>query len=359
MTTEIRGLSPFVPTGQPRINTSGHIPLPTLYPQNGGMATIYRKGKGWRAQVCVKGVRDSAVLPTKQEAAQWALVREAELGGRKLPDRTFADALRAYRDAITPTRKNPRWEEIKLAWLGRDLLAKRKLAGLSCDDLAGWRDARLALVKPATVAREMNLIRAVLEHARKPPLRWIHANPMQDVEWPTAPKGRRRRVHPEEVAQVRLAFGLGTGYPSGTMTQRVGLMFLLALETAMRSGEMVGLQWRDVHLRDRYAVLRGTKNGDTREVPLSPVACEILRAIPGDHGPVFGMNDALRDALWRKHRPEALRDLHFHDSRGEAIWRLSKHFNLMQLAQIIGHRNYNSLQHYYRATAAELAMQLG
>lgn len=323
------------------------------------MATIYRKGKGWRAQVCVKGTRDSAVLPTRQEAAQWALQREAELGGRKLPDRSFADALRVYEAEITPSRSDPRWEEVKLACLRRDALAKRKLAGLNCDDLAAWRDARLKKVKPATVAREMNLIRAVLEHARKPPLRWINANPMQDVQWPAVPKGRRRRVTPDEVLQVRMAFGVGSGYQAATATQRVGLAFLFALETAMRSGEIVGLDWRDVHLRDRYVVLQKTKNGDCREVPLSPVACDILRALPGEEGLVFGLDPALRDALWRKHRPAGLRDLHFHDSRGEAIWRLSKKFDLMQLAQVIGHRNYNSLQHYYRATAAELAMQLG
>lgn len=323
------------------------------------MATIYRKGKGWRVQVCVKGVRDSAVRPTRQEAAQWALEREAELGGRKLPDRSLADALRAYEAEVTPTRANPRWEIIKLAWLGREKLARRKLAGIDCDDLASWRDERLQQVKPATVAREMNLLRAVLEFVRKPPRRWIRANPMQDVQWPTVPKGRRRRVSPEEVAQVRLAFGVGAGYQAGTQTQRVGLAFLFALETAMRSGEIIRLQWQDVHLRDRYVSLAKTKNGDARDVPLTTAACDILRAIPGEEGSVFDLTDELRDALWRKYRPEALRDLHFHDSRGEAIWRLSKKLDVLQLAQVIGHRDIKSLMHYYRATAAEMATQLG
>lgn len=322
------------------------------------MATIYRKGKGWRAQVCVKGVRDSALRKTRQEAAQWALQREAELGGRKLPDRTLADALRAYEDTITPTRDNPRWEEIKLAWFRRDPLAKRRLSGLSCDDLAAWRDKRLTEVKPGTVAREMNLLRSVFEHVRKPPLRWLHANPLQDVQWPAVPKGRRRRVTTEEIEQVRAAFGLADAYRADTLTQRVGLAFLLALETGLRSGEMVRLTWRDVHLRDRYVSLGKTKNGDARDVPLTPTACDILRAIPGDIGPVFGFTDRTRDALWRKNRPDILRDMNFHDSRGEAIWRLSKKLDVLQLAQVIGHRDLKSLQHYYRATAAELAMQL-
>lgn len=322
------------------------------------MATIYRKGKGWRAQVCVKGVRDSTVLPTKQEAAQWALQREAELGGRKLPDKTLKDALTVYEANVTPTRADPRWERIKLACWRRDPIAKRKLAGLSCDDLAAWRDARLREVKPATVARELTLLRAVLEHVRKAPLRWLQANPMQDVDWPTVPGGRRRRITPEEIAQIRLAFGLGSGYPAATQTNRVGLAFLFAIETGMRSGEICALDWRDVKLPQRYVVCRKTKNGDQREVPLSSPAIDILRKLPGEYGKVFDLTDALRDALWRKNRPAALRDLHFHDTRGEAVWRLSQHFDLPMLAQAIGHRDYRSLNHYYRATAEEMAKRL-
>lgn len=323
------------------------------------MATIYAKGKGWRAQVCVDGVRDSAVKPTKREAAQWALQREAELGGIKLADRSFAEALKQYMRDVTPTRRDPRWEEIKIAVLLRDDLARRKLPGLDCDDFALWRDARLKQVKPGTVAREMTLMRAVLEHARRAPLRWIRTNPMREVAWPKTPPGRRRRISPEEVAQVRLAFGLGKSYQAGTATQRVGLAFLFALETAMRSGEIIRLQWQDVKLGSRYVILRDTKNGDLREVPLTTAACDMLRAIPGEDGPVFGLTDKVRDTLWREARPAALRDLHFHDSRAEAIWRLSKKLDVLQLAQVIGHRDLKSLQHYYRATAAELAMQLG
>lgn len=323
------------------------------------MATIYKKGKGWRVQVCVKSVRDSAVLPTRQEAAQWALQREAELGGRKLPDKTFADALRDYETHVAPTHRGFEWEQKQLARRMKEPLAKRKLAGLDCDDFAAWRDARLAKVKPATVAREMNLIRSVLEHVRKPPRRWIRTNPMKDVAWPPKTAGRRRRVMPDEVTAIRLAFGIGRDYQAKTQTQRVGLAFLFALETAMRSGEIVGLDWRDVRLGARYVIVRKSKNGDEREVPLTAAACDILRALPGEEGLAFGLDGALRDALWRKNRPAALKDLHFHDSRGEAVWRLSKKLDLLELAQVIGHRDLKSLQSYYRATTEELATRLG
>ena len=53
------------------------------------MASIQKHGRRWRVQVYVNGTRDSAVKLTRQEAAQWALQRESELSGRKLPDRSL------------------------------------------------------------------------------------------------------------------------------------------------------------------------------------------------------------------------------------------------------------------------------
>ena len=52
-------------------------------------------------------------------------------------------------------------------------------------------------------------------------------------------------------------------------------------------------------------------------------------------------------------------ELHFHDSRAEAIWRLSKKFDVMELARVIGHRDLRSLMIYYQVSADELADRLG
>lgn len=323
------------------------------------MASIQKHGTRWRVQVYANGTRDSKVLETKQAAARWALEREAELTGKKLPDKSWADALKLYATEVAPAHRGARWELVRLKSLQGEPLARRKLAGLDADDFARWRDTRLEQVKPGTVAREMNLMRSVLEHVRLPPLRWIKVNPMADVKWPKTPKGRARRVSADEVKAVSAAFGVATGLPSATATQRVGLAFLFALETAMRSGEIVGLRWEDVHLKARYLVLHKTKNDDRREVPLSSRAVEILEALPVEDGPVFGLDDEARDALWRKTRPKALADLHFHDTRGEAIWRMSKKLDVLQLARVIGHRDPRSLMIYYRESAADMAKLLG
>jgi len=321
------------------------------------MASIYRNGSKWRAQVYTHGVRDSKSLPTRQEAAQWALQREAELSGRKLPDKSLIDALRAYAKDVAPLHRGSRWELVRLKSLEREKIAKRKLAGLGAEDWEKWGAERLRQVKPGTVAREFNLLRSVFEYARKK--KWILVNPFADVTWPQTPPGRKRRITPDEIKTITFAFGLANGLRATTATQRVGLAFLFAIETAMRSGEICGLTWDRVHLAERYVALAITKNGTSRDVPLSAQAVAILRALPEEDGPVFGLGDDLRDALWRKTRPRAITNLRFHDSRAEAIWRLSKKLDVLQLARVVGHNDLKSLMIYYNETAAELALRLG
>lgn len=48
--------------------------------------------------------------------------------------------------------------------------------------------------------------------------------------------------------------------------------FYLALETAMRKGEILSLRWSDIDFDARHAHLDITKNGDERDVPLSKAA---------------------------------------------------------------------------------------
>ena len=52
---------------------------------------------------------------------------------------------------------------------------------------------------------------------------------------------------------------------------------MLALSTGMRQGELMGLKWQDVNLKDGVAILHETKNGERRRVPLSGLGLELLR----------------------------------------------------------------------------------
>ncbi|MET3929587.1 integrase [Lysobacter sp. OAE881] len=319
------------------------------------MASIRKRGTSWRAEVYRDGQRESQTFPTKQQAAAWATQREAELGGERLPEHTVKEALRRYAREVSPTHKGEQWEIARLGMMERDELAKVRLPVLRKEHVSDWKRRRLEKVSPASVRREMTLLMQVLEEARRE-WGWLHVNPARDVKKPPSPPSRKRRITQDEIDRAVLACGV-TELESETASQRVGLAFLLALETAMRAGEILGLTWDKV--RPKAVVLPRTKNGDQREVPLSPRARAIMAALPRDRPTCFDLDPATRDVLWRRARDAAeLGDLHFHDSRAEAIWRLSKKFDVLELARVIGHRDIKSLMIYYETSADELADRL-
>jgi integrase len=344
------GLGPSQSAGKCRVQPSlvpnlSHAPMPTLE----------KRKRGWRARVRRHGQEQSATFPTKQQAAAWALEREAEATGTKLPDKTFGDALARYARDVAPTHKGARWELVRLKSLQDEAIAKRPLAVMAAPDFAEWRDARLKKVSPGTVAREMTLIRSMLRLAVRE-WHWLKVSPMADVKLPEEPASRKRRISQDEADRIMLACGV-TDTEHGTAMQRTGLAFAFALETAMRAGEIVGMQWPDV--AEKSVRLPRTKNGDERRVPLSPRAREIIAALPHTDRPVFDLDPGTRDVMFRRAKDAAkVENLRFHDSRAEAIWRLSKKLDVLELARVIGHRDPRSLMLYYQADADELADRL-
>lgn len=190
---------------------------------------------------------------------------------------------------------------------------------------------------------------AVFEVCRK---EWgyLHTNPLKDVSRPTAPPARRRGVSQEEIEAVLAGLHWSEDLLV-TKSQQVACLFLLALETAMRKGEMLSLTPETCHLDQQYVVLPATKNGDRRQVPLSKRAVELLKKVKCR----FTVSSASADALFRKISPSGL---HFHDSRSEGITRLAKKLEILDLARAIGHRDPKSLMWYYAETASDLAKKL-
>lgn len=322
------------------------------------MASIYKLGKKWRAQVSIRGVRETEVFPTKQQASAWALDKEAAGRVGKMPNRTLGDALKRYAKEVAPSRSGEAWEVTRCTAMQRLKMADILLKDLDRSDLARWRDDRLKTVKPATVLRDINLLRSVFKMCAGE-WQWMQGSPLDGLGMPKAPKGRRRRVTADEIKRIRLSGGLDAGYSVKTATERSVMAFLFALETAMRSGEILGLVWKHVDLRKRVAHLPKTKNDDARDVPLSSEAVAILKSFPKGGGPIFDISDRDRDVLFRKVRNRsAVENLHFHDSRAEAIWRLSKKLDVMQLARAVGHRDLKSLLIYYQESAEDMAKRL-
>lgn len=320
------------------------------------MATISKRGPSWYARVYVKGDRVTKSFRLKAQAVAWAQEQEAIGEGTKIygPRFTVREALERYRDEESYKKQGARWEIIRINKFLRTLpFVDKALPDLTVDDITRWRNSQSN--KGSTVRREMVLLDTVLGAARKE-WGWLLVNPMDDVAKPSGGRPRSRLITDEEVAKICEALGYADDKPVDMKTQEVAVAFLLSIETAMRSGELLSLTPDRVDLKKRVAHLYKTKNGDERDVPLSYRAVDLFRKVPKG----FSLTDASRDTLFRKARSKAgLSGFTFHDARALALTRLAKKVDVLTLARIAGHRNIKSLMVYYRESAEDIAKRLG
>ncbi|CUI40489.1 tyrosine-type recombinase/integrase [Achromobacter xylosoxidans] len=326
------------------------------------MPTFRKRGTSWRAEVARNGHRESATFATKREAMDWANRRELELANAragKVTRWTLADVMQRYADEVSPEKAGARWEKARIASIKKDKVAKLVMQDIGPAELADWRDRRLAEVQGATVLREIGLLRAIWTRAKLGEWRYVDHDPWPDVIKPKDNPARKIIFTNKQIEDIVSALGYTDGAPKDKREQ-TAVAFLLALETAMRSGEILTLEWKHVHLERRMLHLPRSKNGDARDVPLSRRAVALLEAMKGIHPEqVFTVNAGLRDAYFRQGKTLAKVDgPTFHDARATAITRLSKKLELLELAKMVGHRDPRSLMIYYRESATEIANKL-
>lgn len=322
------------------------------------MATYIKRANGRvRAQIRRKGVSESQDFDSLRDAKAWAIPREAEIiartRGQIVGGRTVKEALREYAAKVSPTHRGSRWEVIRLTAFESLLpFSNRPVDAIRPADVALWRDRRLTEVSTSTVKRELGLLSAVFEVARIE-WHWVAVNPVKDVRKPADAPHRERTVTPRE---WRALFEASAWRPGKTPTTRTALAvaaFALSTRTAMRAGEILSLQAVDT--KRRVAHLPMTKNGRSRDVPLSPQALRILAGLKLP----LPLSSWQLDALFRRARSIAgIEGLHFHDARHSATTMLAKKLSVMELARVTGHSDTRQLMKYFNPSVDSLADKL-
>ena len=324
------------------------------------MPSILKTEKGYRAQVYVKGVRESKTFRTRREAAAWAGSREDELKGlsgkSKSETKTLADAIDRYMTEVSPLKRGHKWELVRFNAFLRDetLQASRPLSKITPDELGIWRDVRLKKTSAGTVIRECSLLGAVLQTAKQE-WRWISENPMRDVRKPRSPDHRTTVITPSQIRQMLRALQYHGSVRS--ITQSVAVCFLVALRTGMRAGELTGLTWDCV--RPDYVILPITKT-KPRDVPITKKAARLIEKMQGfDSVSVFSLKKETLDALFRRARARAgLDGFTFHDSRHTAATWLAPRMDILDLCKMFGWSNPAQAMTYYNPTASQIAARI-
>ena len=338
------------------------------------MASIRQyRGKTWRAIIRRVGFpSQSQTFGTKKDAEAWATSIEAKMGVsgydplqlRQSKVMTVESIFDQYILEVAPKMKGIN-ELGTLNRLKRDAAFMRlRLDRVTPRDIRDWRDARVKQVKPASVHRELNTISAVFTHAIKEWSAPLSANPCHSVSrFKGADVARNKRWTDEDIAIFLKECGWSEDARPTTGREYVGWALLLAVETAMRIGELCLPLVSDFHSAKKYVHLRKTKNGDERNVPLSINALRYFEHLcQGRDGveKIFPINaNTMGEYVLDIRNKCGLEHLHFHDARHEAATRLSKKLsNVLELSAVTGHRSLKSLQRYYHPSPADIASKL-
>lgn len=233
---------------------------------------------------------------------------------------------------------------------------------ISPKDIANYRDARLSVQNPrtkktlsaSTVKLEMMLLSHIFSVAA---IEWgINIeNPVMKVRKPKIPPGRNRRLSAKEYNRIMRAAYI---HPNKELYP----IIVIAIETAMRQGEILSLRWENISWKKKVAHLPSTKNGTARDVPLSNAAMHIFKQLlkPKTEGKVFTYSNAGIKSTWRTFVTSLkIEDLHFHDLRHEAISRLfEKGLDMLEVATISGHKSLSMLKRYTHLQAYKLVPKL-
>lgn len=179
---------------------------------------------------------------------------------RSLRPCTLKKALDRYCRTVSRYKRGARQEHWRITVLRRAPVADKLLHEITSVDIAAYRDMRLATINPKTgkplsgntVRLEMALLSDLFDIARH---EWAacRENPVSVVRKPKIPPGRDRRLLPlEERKLLRGAARMASG-------KEITTMIILAVETAMRQGELLALRWENINLRLGVAHLPQTK----------------------------------------------------------------------------------------------------
>lgn len=319
------------------------------------MASITKRNGKWRCIVRGKGHPTvSKTFNIKALAKKWALSVEAardapfvdEMPGHGV---SFKECLVRYTLEISPLKKGHSREVLRLGHLSKEPWAALPISEIKARHLAAWRDSKLkAGLSPSSVVKALAAVSHVFTIAIK---EWGYevTNPVTNIRKPRINNARDRRLNPGEL-ELLLSH----------CNAELRAWVVIAIETAMRRGEMAGLT-TDM-IKGNLIHLSDTKNGSARIVPLSTIAIKALGSLSqNDSGKVWRYEaDYYTRQFIKAYRNAGIVGLRLHDLRREGCSRLfEKKLSIFEVKAISGHKSTKMLERYVTVYTHDLLAKLG
>lgn len=323
-----------------------------------------QRGSSWRITVTFQKQRYSVTRDSAKECEDWAALKLLELKTGKAdlekgikPSFPFKQLCEKYYIERGSKLRSASMMRNKLDNIDHILgeLATKSIYDFKPNDIVRWRNKRVLEVKSSTALREFAIFSSIFSYAQKE-LFIIESNVWSLVVKPFKGKPRNQRIYPEQQEQLLNGFKWNPTTTPVRVMHYVSWSMLFALETAMRKGEILSMKRRDI--KDGFVHLPMTKNGESRNVPLSAEAKRLLALIPEDQDIIVPVKEkSFRRTFYRVRGEVGLDEINFHDTRHEAITRMVKFRKLPVeiLAKITGHRTIGILINtYYNPDAQDL-----
>jgi integrase len=311
-----------------------------------------RKAWGFTAQINGKQVRRYKAEWTQDDA-------EAELAKALLqiepvkpkgPGITLAQAANRY--LATKARKRTlEADRRQLDLLKAEFGAETPLADITASRISEYKAKRLAAVRKigggesaverrltaAAVNRPLALLRHLLRLAHE---EWEAIENVPRIRLEKEPQGRLRWLTEEEITRLLDA-------AAKSRNKELRAAAIVALNTGLRLGELLGLTWERVDLSRGVIRLELTKSGRRREVPLNAESYDALVTLnPKAAGRVF-RTKSVRKAYENAVANAKLDDVNFHTLRHTfASWAVMRGVSLKELQELLGHSSLAMTMRY-------------
>jgi integrase len=323
-----------------------------------GPRKVKRTAWGYTLQIDGKQERKYDAAWTEDDARAALVTRQEALKAAPVPEpsaRTLQQLAEEYLAYKEQRGKRSLKEDTRilatrlLPAFGGDLPVRQ----LSAAAVAQYERKRAGEVSAFTVANELTVLRHMLRLGR----RWGYLDQVPDVEMPTKPDGRREYLEESEITRLLKACA-----PS--RNPYLPTIVTLALNTGMRKGEILGLEWERVDLAAHRITLYRTKSGKPRGIPIIRPVYDALVALEPEEkrrtGLVFHRRGGaawgqVRTAFTQALSRASITGFRFHDLRHT----FASHFvmrggSLKALQEILGHADYRMTLRYSHLSPAHL-----
>ena len=308
---------------------------------------IYQKGGNWFIDYYANGRRKREKVGTSKVLAETVLrKRKVEVAEGKFLDIKkqqkirFEDFAEEYLELHSKLNKSY-YTDCKIVNLFKKYFSGKYLYEITLLDIERFKSVRAKEVSPSTVNRALAVLKSMFNRA----ILWGKAenNPCKGIKMLKVNNQRLRFLEKEEIDKLL-----------ANCCEHLKPIVIVALNTGMRKGEILGLKWHDIDIKRNIIHLYNTKNGEKREIPMNNIVQKTIIGVlkNPESQYIFCNKDGkpygnVRTSFFTALKKSDIVDFRFHDLRHTFASQLvMSGVDLNTVRELLGHKSLEMTLRY-------------